>query len=436
MVRAPPRVLSRSLAPSGVIRGGGGPVPVPPYLAWGCAPPVGRVRGVRVPGGGFWRGGAARAPCPPFVRPGGPVGRGVALPRSVPLPSLGRQQSGCHWRRAGEGGRGPHTTPVRARPPSLCGVLARWRRLACSPRFLWEPAAGAGGRALLWLLSRAEGGGTIPPASGGGGRRPRGLRAGGGVGGGGVARGLPAPPLGGGLRFPTLAPRLSSVHSRPVCAFGWGRRAAPGGGGMRGSPWTAPPGALSDLNPPSALPEWAMVMGVVMGGAAPVLFWCAAVHRPQAWSASRSGALVWARPSAATPAGAGGWGRWGARCAGPAASPPPVSRSLLGEGGRPLGSGGVEGRSCGPQAGGGGAGGGGGGAPPPPAPPPRRASACHPLSPARPPGVYSCRGGCRAAAGVGRGPVGRQWVSAAGGQGRGGEPPRPGLRPRLPQAGL
>ena len=43
-----------------------------PYLAWGCAPPVGRVRVVRVPGGGLGRGGeAACAPCPPFVRPGG-----------------------------------------------------------------------------------------------------------------------------------------------------------------------------------------------------------------------------------------------------------------------------------------------------------------------------------------------------------------------------
>ena len=32
VVRAPPRVLPRSLAPSGVL-GGGGPVPAPPYLA-------------------------------------------------------------------------------------------------------------------------------------------------------------------------------------------------------------------------------------------------------------------------------------------------------------------------------------------------------------------------------------------------------------------
>ena len=71
---------------------------------------------------------------------------------------------------------------------------------------------------------------------------------------------------------------------------------------------------------------------------------------------------------------------------------------------------------------GGGSGGGAGGAvPPPPRPVGRRPAI---LSPACPPGVCSCRGGCQAAAGVGRGPVGRQWVSAAGGGGgRGGNPP-------------
>ena len=98
---------------------------------------------------------------------------------------------------------------------------------------------------------------------------------------------------------------------------------------MRGGPSPPPPGrpvdrspgAPSDLNPPSALPEWGMVMGGFMGGVAPILFWFAAVCRPQAWSARRFGELVRARPSTATPPGAGGWGRWGARCAGPAASP-------------------------------------------------------------------------------------------------------------------
>ena len=105
---------------------------------------------------------------------------------------------------------------------------------------------------------------------------------------------------------------------------------------------------------------------------------------------------------------------------------PPPSRVAV-----PSGGGGASPRLRGgggsllwPSSLGGGAGGGdGGAAPPPPAPPPRRASACHPLSPACPPGVYSCRGGCRAAAGVGRGPVGRQWVSAAGGGAEGGGNP-------------
>ena len=118
-----------------------------------------------------------------------------------------------------------------------------------------------------------------------------------------------------------------------------------------------------------------------MKNAASILFWCAAVRRPQALFACRSGALVWARPSAATPAGADGWGRWGARCAGPAAPPPPPRRGpFLGEGGRPLCSGGAEGRSCGPQAGGGQQGGGGVGGPPqrPPSPCPvgRRPATC------------------------------------------------------------
>ena len=128
-----------------------------------------------------------------------------------------------------------------------------------------------------------------------------------------------------------------------------------------------------------------------MWGAAPILFCCARCS--------------------ATPAGAG-----------PAASPPPGSRSLLGGGGRPLGSGGAKGRSCGSLAGGGAGGGVGGAAPPPPRPVGRRPAFRCPRR--APPGVYSCRGGCRAAPGVGRGPVGRRRVRAAGGGGGGGQNPR------------
>ena len=153
----------------------------------GCAPRGGSVAFLCL--GAGWGGGGACAVHPVCAAGGGSVGRGVALPHSVPLPSLGRQQSGCHWRCAVHGGRGPPYHSGSCSPGfsgyDLCGVLARRRRLACSSRPPWGPAAGAGGGVALRLLSRA--GGTIPPASGGGGRGPSGPRAGGGAGGGDVA---------------------------------------------------------------------------------------------------------------------------------------------------------------------------------------------------------------------------------------------------------
>ena len=317
-----------------VPQGGGGPSP---YLAWGCAPPVGRVRGVRVPGGGLRGGGGVRR-APRLCGRGGAVGRGVALPCSVPLPSLGRQQSRCHWRRSVHGGRGPPYHSGSCSPAfsgrDLCGVLARWRGLACSPRPLWKLAAGAGGRVALRLLSRARGGGDHPPCLGNGGRGPRGLRAGGGGWGGGSRRGLPAPPLVGGLRYPILAPLVSSAHSPPACACGRGRGAAPGWGGLRGGLWTGAPGATADLNPPSALPVLAVVTEGSCGARPP---YCSGVPP---CGAPKLGARVaparWCglalRPRR---------GRWGARCAGPVASPPPpASRSLLGGGVVPAAPGG------------------------------------------------------------------------------------------------
>ena len=107
---------------------------------------------------------------------------------------------------------------------------------------------------------------------------------------------------------------------------------------------------------------------VVIGAGTPVLFWCATACRPRAWSARRSGALVRARQSAATPAGAGGWGRLGARCVGPAASPPPRRGPFWGRGGVPSAPGGW-GVGAPAALKPGGEGGGGGAAPPPPAPP-------------------------------------------------------------------
>ena len=209
--------------------GGGGPSP---YLALGCAPPVGRVRGVRVPGVGLG-GGAARAPRPPFVRQGGPVGRGVALPGSVPLPSLGRQQSGCHWRCSGHGGRGPHTTPVRACSPSLGAICAAsWRvgagshvpRSSCGSRRLGR----GGGPCSGSSLGRGEGGPSPLPRGMGAGA-PAACGSVEGVGGGGVAPRPLCSPSGGrpAVPYPGPPPVVSALP--PGVRVRSGSRGRPGG---------------------------------------------------------------------------------------------------------------------------------------------------------------------------------------------------------------
>ena len=212
-----PALSPRPARPVGAARRGAGP--------WrSCA-------GGRAEGGGG--GGGACVVPPSCAAGGGPVGRGVALPHSVPLPSLGRQQSGCHWRCAVHGGRGPPYHSGSCSPGfsgyDLCGVLARRCGLACSWRPPRGPAAGAGGRVALRLISRA--GGDHPPCLGGWGPGPQ-RPAGRWGGGGGVShRGLPAPLLGGGLRYSILAPFVSPARSLPACACGRGRSAAPGRGG-------------------------------------------------------------------------------------------------------------------------------------------------------------------------------------------------------------
>ena len=280
MVRAPPRVLPRSLAPCGVL-GGGRSGPGSPYLAWGCrgggraspggvpsavawgvwghalllprlpvhwagcrGPCCGRGRagvgallcpcGGCAPRGGSvaflcwgagWGGGGGCAVSPGRAAGADPVGWGVALPHSVPLPSLGRQQSGRHWRSAVHGGRGPPYHSGSCSPGfsgyDLCGVPVRRRGLACSSRPPWEPAAGLGGQVALWLPSRA--GGDHPPCLGGWGTGPPRLAGRGGGRGGGVSRGgLPALLPGGGLRYSILALSVSPARSIPACACGRG----------------------------------------------------------------------------------------------------------------------------------------------------------------------------------------------------------------------
>ena len=132
-----------------------------------------------------------------------------------------------------------------------------------------------------------------------------------------------------------------------------------GGGGDEGRPVDRSPGGRFRPEPSLCPPRVSNGHRGVMGGAAPILFWCAAACRPRAWAARRSGALVRARGSRQL----GALGRAVCRSS---CAPPPRRGPFWGGGGRPLGSGNAEGwRSCGPQAGGGA---GGGGAPPPPAP--------------------------------------------------------------------
>ena len=196
----------------------------PALSLWGLRA-AGRVRGVHTLGGGLGGGRGAYAVPPGCAAGAGPVGRGVALPHSVPLPSLGRQQSGRHWRCAIHGGRGPPYHSGSCSPGfsgyDLCGVPVRRRGLAGSSRPPWEPAAGAGGRVALRLPSRE--GGDHPPCLGGWGPGPPRLaNRWGGRGGGASRRGLPALLPDGGLRYSILALPVSPARSLPACACGRG----------------------------------------------------------------------------------------------------------------------------------------------------------------------------------------------------------------------
>ena len=189
--------------------------------------------------GGGW--GAACVPFPRSVRPGGPLGLGLALPPSVPVPSLGRQQSGCSGRRSSHGGRGPHTVPVRVRLLSWGAVrVAPWcvgagslvHRGYCGSRRL-----GRGGGPCSSLppgrRGPAGGGGITFFASGG--VEARAPVACGSVGGGGdrggVAPWLPSSLSGGGGLRPSAQPpfRRRRIPSRCMHSSGVvGQPRAPG----------------------------------------------------------------------------------------------------------------------------------------------------------------------------------------------------------------
>ena len=237
--------------------GSGGPT-LSPCPFGGCVPRGGSVAFVcRAAGwgGGGGRGGRPVPRAPRLCGREGPVGWGVALPRSVPLPSLGRQQSACHWRRSVHGGRGPPYHSGSCSPAftgrDLCGVLARWRRLACSPRFLWEPAAGAGGGGGACSgssLGRGEGWPSPPPRGvGAGASAACGLQ--GGVG-GGVAPRPPYSPSGWRPAVPHPGPPRVVGALPSGVRVPSGSRGRPGVGGEEGRLVDRSPGGSCRPEPP------------------------------------------------------------------------------------------------------------------------------------------------------------------------------------------
>ena len=198
---------------------------------------------------------------------------------------------------------------------------------------------------------------------------------------------------------------------------------------MRGGPWTAPPGAPADLNPPSALSEWAAVTGGHVGRGLHTVPVCRRAPPQSLVHALLRHAGV-GSPCARDPRGSRRLGALGrAVCR---SSRIPLPRVAVpsggGGGGRPLGSGGAEGRSCGSQAGGGGAGGGVGGPPPRP-PAPSGVGLPSVVSGVPPRGIlvpWGLPGACGRQARFGRPPTGK---CGEGGGGEGGGTPPPWFAP-------
>ena len=356
--------------------GAGGPSP---YLAWGCAPPVGRVRGVRVPGGGLWGGGggggAARAPCPLFVRLGGACragGRSASFrPSAFPGQATKRVSLALFW----SWGAWP-PIPLRfvlarlhlARSVRHPGALAQARLFPAVPVGARGWGGGAG-RAPAPLLGGARG--DHPPCLGGRGPGPPRLAGRwGGWRGGRVAPRPPSSPSGWRPAVPYPGPPLVIGALPPGVRVRSGSRGRPWGGGGRGAARGPLPRGPFRPEPPSALPEWAIVMGGSWGARPP---YCSGAPPCAARRLGPRAALArWCglarRPRPPREQAAGGAGAGGVQVQ--PHPPPPRRRPFWGRGGVPLAPGG---RSVAPVAlklGGGGTGGGVGG--PPHRPPPPR----------------------------------------------------------------
>ena len=266
-------------APCAVLLAWGGerPGPFPPIPSSGsCAPPwAGLCVRSRPAPGGWGRGGRPVCRPPSGARPGGLEGRGVPLPRSVPLPPLGGHQSRCHQRRSVHGGRRCHTVPVHVRvltPYAVRGMpMCAGAGLPACPGHrgsrqvaVWGPVAHGPNGAPPRVPPPSLGGrGACSPGPAGGlkGRRPlglpqasRGLERGEEGGGRGVAPLFLAAPLrspgpvprrlrGGGLRSrPRPPPTAGGTAPRvPPCrVLGRGCLASPGAGrGLAGHWWVS-----------------------------------------------------------------------------------------------------------------------------------------------------------------------------------------------------
>ena len=285
--------------------GGGGPVPAPPHLAWGCggggrasrgggafyccegrlgsgAPPLPTARplggllgsaihvlwaracgcggpslsprparpvGAARRGAGPWRscaggraGGGGACAVPPVCAAGGGLWGGGSL---CLIPSLclpwAGNKAGVTGVMLSTGGVAPRTTPVRAHSPSLGAICAASWRVGAGLLVLRGPR---GSRGL------GRGGGSRSGSSlvlGGdhppclGGWGPGPPRLA-GRGGGGVAPRPPSSPLGSGLRYSILAPLVSSAHSPSGVRVSSGSQCHPGVGGGQARPVDRSPG--------------------------------------------------------------------------------------------------------------------------------------------------------------------------------------------------
>ena len=246
-VRVPPRVLPWSCALFGLLGGGAARSRSPSARLGVVCPPSGRPArpGRSGPGGAggggglcaLLPGGAAGGPrgaggCPTSVRPSAFL---VLAAKRVSLASL------WSWRAWPPYCSGSCSRVVPGRGP--CGVLVRWRGLACLSQSPWEQVGGGVGargvraqlRPLPGRCGPFGGRGDVPSACGGvEGWRLRGQRAGGGEWGergGEVTPWFPTSLLrGGGLWPPAQSPLLRRcITPKYTCSAGVLRQpSAPG----------------------------------------------------------------------------------------------------------------------------------------------------------------------------------------------------------------